>query len=60
MMVAAPEIPSPSEWGWKKKSEGGWQSTGLLYQKTQLLVENLYAVVAKKVVKDTANVRRQL
>lgn len=25
MMIAAPELPSPSEWGWKKKYEGGWK-----------------------------------
>ena len=23
MMTAAPELPSPSEWGWNKKAEGG-------------------------------------
>ena len=25
MMIAAPELPSPSEWGWSKKAEGGWE-----------------------------------
>ena len=24
-MIATPELPSPSDWGWKKKSEGGWE-----------------------------------
>ena len=24
MMIAAPEVPSLSEWGWNKKAEGGW------------------------------------
>ena len=23
MMIAAPELPSPSEWGWRRKAEGG-------------------------------------
>jgi len=27
MMTAAPELPSPSEWGWNKKSDGGWNIT---------------------------------
>ena len=25
MMIAAVELPSPSEWGWNKKAEGGWE-----------------------------------
>ncbi len=25
MMVAAPELPPPSEWGWNKKPSGGWE-----------------------------------
>ena len=25
IMIAAPELPSPSEWGWSKKAEGGWE-----------------------------------
>ena len=25
MMIAAPELPTPSEWGWSKKAEGGWE-----------------------------------
>ena len=25
MMIAAPELPSPSEWGWRRKAEGGWE-----------------------------------
>jgi hypothetical protein len=24
MMTPAPELPSPSEWGWNKKPAGGW------------------------------------
>ena len=24
-MVAAPELPSPSDWGWKRKDTGGWE-----------------------------------
>ena len=24
MMVAAPEFPSPSDWGWKQRDTGGW------------------------------------
>ena len=27
MMVAAPELPSPSDWGWKRKDTGGWKLT---------------------------------
>ncbi|KAK0131219.1 hypothetical protein N1851_034085 [Merluccius polli] len=26
-MTPAPELPSPSEWGWNKKSGGGWSVT---------------------------------
>ena len=25
MMFAAPELPSPSEWGWRRKAERGWE-----------------------------------
>lgn len=25
-MIATPELPSPSEWGWKVKDEGGWEA----------------------------------
>lgn len=25
MIVAAPELPSPSDWGWKRKDTGGWE-----------------------------------
>lgn len=25
MMVASPVLPSPGDWGWKKKDEGGWE-----------------------------------
>ena len=25
MMVAGPELPSPSDWGWKRKDTGGWE-----------------------------------
>ncbi len=25
VMIAAPELPSPREWGWNKKAEGGWE-----------------------------------
>ena len=25
MMVAAPELPNPSDWGWKRKDTGGWE-----------------------------------
>ena len=25
MMVAAPELPSPGDWGWKRKETGGWE-----------------------------------
>lgn len=25
MMVATPVLPSPGDWGWKKKVEGGWE-----------------------------------
>ena len=25
IMIAAPELPSPSEWGWNVKAEGGWE-----------------------------------
>ena len=25
MMVAAPELPSPGDWGWKRKDTGGWE-----------------------------------
>jgi len=24
-MVAAPELPSPGDWGWKRKERGGWE-----------------------------------
>ena len=24
-MVAAPELPSPGDWGWKRKETGGWE-----------------------------------
>ncbi|CAM1313671.1 Uncharacterised protein r2_g2416 [Pycnogonum litorale] len=27
MMTPAPELPSPSEWGWNKKPGGGWSIT---------------------------------
>ena len=27
MMTPAPELPSPSEWGWNKKPSGGWSVT---------------------------------
>jgi hypothetical protein len=26
LMIASPELPSPSEWGWSKKAEGGWEA----------------------------------
>ncbi len=25
MMIASPELPNPSDWGWKKKDTGGWE-----------------------------------
>ncbi len=25
MMIAAPELPSPSDWGWKKNDNNGWE-----------------------------------
>ena len=24
MMTIAPKLPSPNDWGWKKKASGGW------------------------------------
>ena len=31
-MVAASELPSPSDRGWKRKDTGGWKLTGPHYQ----------------------------
>ena len=32
-MVAAPELPSPSDRGWNRNDTGGWKLTGPHYQK---------------------------
>ena len=57
MMIAAPELPSPSEWGWKKKVEGGWEISWTTLPEATLA---LYAVAARRAAGDAASARRLL
>ena len=60
MMVAAPELPSPGESGWKRKDTGGLKFTGPHYQKLPRPVVDTSAVDAKRGAEDSANVTWQL
>ena len=48
VMIATPELPSPSDWNWIRKEQSFWE--------VQRLVENLCDVVARKVIDVNANV----
>ena len=54
-MVAAPKLPCPADWEWKKNNEGG-VFAGLCYQRLQKLVMNSCTVDARKVAEAKANV----
>ena len=60
MEIAAAELPSPSEWGWNKKAEGGWEVCWTTNQKPHKLVGNSYVVAARKAAEDIASVGRLL
>ena len=60
MMIRAPELPSPSEWGWKRVEGSGWKYVGALYLKLLRLVGNLYAVAAKRDAEDDASIIKLL
>ena len=48
MMIAAPELASPSEWGWKKKVEGGWELSWTTLPEATLACRELIRCGCKK------------
>ena len=60
MMIAAPEFPSPSEWGWNKKAEGVREYAGQPNQKPHKLVGNSYILGARKAAEDITSIGRLL
>ena len=60
MMVAAPELPSPGDWGWNRNDTGGWDVCWTtLPEATKACRVNSSTVDAGKDVEDSANVSRQ-
>ncbi len=57
MMIAAPELPSPSEWGWNKRVEGGWEVCWTTLPEATQACRELIRCGFKK---GTANARRLL
>ena len=58
-MIATPELPSPSEWGWNRNENGGWKICwSTLHEGTQACRE-LHAVVARKDAWDYVSASRQ-
>ncbi len=47
-MVAAPELPSPGDWGWKRKDPCGWEVHWTTYQKQPRHVVNSSSVGARR------------
>ena len=59
LMVAAPELPSPGDWGGRGMTQVDGKCTGPLYRKQPRPVADFCAAAAKRVVRDSANVPRQ-
>ena len=59
-MIPAPELPSPSEWGWKKKEPNGWEANWTTLPEATTACRELLRCGCKKVAEGSANVKKQL
>lgn len=60
IMIAAPELPSPSEWGWNRRLIVDAVYAGRPYQKRRKLAGNSCDVAASRDAEGAANARRQV
>ena len=58
MIIATPELPLPSEWGWSKKAEWAGMYVGQPYLKPHKPAGNSYVVAAKRTTEDAASASR--
>ena len=59
MMIPAPELLSPSEWGWVQRDSGCWEIYCTTLPEATLGCGNSSDAVARKVAEGSANVSRQ-
>ena len=58
MMIVAPELPSPSEWGWNEKAEGGWEICWITMPEVTQVCRELTCCGCKKAVLDITSARK--
>ncbi len=59
MMIAAPELPSPSDWGWKKNDNNGWEVFWTTLPEATHACRKFCAVAARKVASGIVSALRR-
>ena len=54
-MIPNPKIPSPSDWGWSNKPEGGWEACWTTLSEASQACRELVCSGCKKVVGEDAS-----
>jgi hypothetical protein len=60
VIITAPELPSPSEWGWNRKAEGGWKVCWTTLPEATQACRELIRCGCKKGCRGRSSARRLL